>query len=673
MKKSKENSGVTLIALIITVIVIIILSSIAIRSGRPTLKYTDFVKVKSQMEIMQTNVNKWSQEYASGKEEVLNYGEEIVVTDYSKIFNKLGISNAEAASYRLFTEKSLEELNINGMDKSFLVSIQNKDVLLAKPINYQETEYCSLESFGFTKIQSIPIDFATFELASGINTTGKKEYDIFVKNLKFYDSTNNEVDISKFIVEYSNDGQNWNTAIEKSNLNFEEKASEEHFLPVNTSGTYEVKIKDSNGTQLGDAQTITISKIPDYWKIAKEDNSDGWYSYSDAEGKVATVNAPKLADGMLPITYKGNDDTTYETLTTGSKWANAMTKDGSMWVWIPRYAYQITSGYHMSGDDINPSDGTQGAGTIKIAFLKGNTNNFLDKNLTYAGHTVITNPSEEDPTEIYNNPNSKKWILAPGFTFGDAELEGFWAAKFEASNTMGYGDSAETADNANLTLQVKPNVTSWRSISAANIFTVCYNLKNKKDSNNNLIYFNQINNVDTHMMKNVEWGAIAYLAHSTYGLNGQKIGANKSSGYITGHANTSDEYNTASAINTSTTKNIYGIYDMSGGAWEKVSTILENKVGELSTDTSNTEKYIDIFSYTNEKYGDALYETSNDSNSWLNNGLFKLTQTNYLAVRGGYIGGTNGLFRFSIESGNNNSHGRLPPNPCCILIKILFN
>ena len=30
------------------------------------------------------------------------------------------------------------------------------------------------------------------------------------------------------------------------------------------------------------------------------------------------------------------------------KWANAKTSDGSMWVWIPRYAYSITSGYHSS-------------------------------------------------------------------------------------------------------------------------------------------------------------------------------------------------------------------------------------------------------------------------------------------------------------------------------------
>ena len=38
---------------------------------------------------------------------------------------------------------------------------------------------------------------------------------------------------------------------------------------------------------------------------------------------------------MLPIKDVGE-------VQDGNKWANAITADGSMWVWIPRYAYKIT-------------------------------------------------------------------------------------------------------------------------------------------------------------------------------------------------------------------------------------------------------------------------------------------------------------------------------------------
>ena len=68
------------------------------------------------------------------------------------------------------------------------------------------------------------------------------------------------------------------------------------------------------------------------------------------------VNKPKLMTGMTPIKFneptgdeKANEGSTVKT-TDGDtdwydydakKWANAQTQDGSMWVWIPRYAYKI--------------------------------------------------------------------------------------------------------------------------------------------------------------------------------------------------------------------------------------------------------------------------------------------------------------------------------------------
>ena len=91
--------------------------------------------------------------------------------------------------------------------------------------------------------------------------------------------------------------------------------------------------------------------------------SDG--SYSKEKG----VNTPKLGSGMTPIKWNGSnwvetngsDPEWYDY--TAKKWANAKTSDGSMWVWIPRYAYSITSGYHSSS-----------AGNIEVEFMKGLTN-----------------------------------------------------------------------------------------------------------------------------------------------------------------------------------------------------------------------------------------------------------------------------------------------------------
>ena len=432
------------------------------------------------------------------------------------------------------------------------------------------------------------------------------------------------------------------------------------------NGKYVVTVVATNdkGKEVSNSKTITISgkikvaNMPDSWQQADGSNSQNdWYAYKDtstANGSIAKVNAPKLAEGMTAIKYvAGSDTSTYETLTAGSKWANAMTKDGSMWVWIPRYAYKITSGYHQSGSDINSTDGTLGAGTIKIAFLD-EQNNFLN------GETGDVKTSIADVT--YTNNQQNEWLLAPGFTLGTEEISGFWFAKYEASNTAGYGSSSSPADNTELTLQIKPNVISWRNISSKNMFTVCQNLKNKQ-SNNELIYFNKVDNVDTHMTKNVEWGAVAYLAHSKYGLNGQEIAINTNSSYITGigsgsttsTASVTNQYNTPTGITASTTKNVYGIYDMSGGASEYVAGCYTNNTNYLTdnTDTSYQNKYIDVYSrYDNSKYGDAVYETSSSSsssNSWFSDFSYFVSSGVPVFERGGNYdnGSIAGLFFFN--------------------------
>ena len=452
---------------------------------------------------------------------------------------------------------------------------------------------------------------------------------------------------------------------------------------ITENGKYVVTVVATNdkGKEVSNSKTITISgkikvaNMPDSWQQADDSNSQNdWYAYKDTSttnGSIAKVNAPKLVEGMTAIKYvAGSDTSTYETLTAGSKWANAMTKDGSMWVWIPRYAYKITSGYHQSGSDINSTDGTLGAGTIEIAFLD-EQNNFLN------GETGDVKTSIADVT--YTNNQQNEWLLAPGFTLGTEEISGFWFAKYEASNTDGDGSSS-TTDNTELTLQIKPNVTSWRSITSKNIFTVCQNLKNKQ-SNNELIYFNKVDNVDTHMTKNVEWGAVAYLAHSKYGLNGQEIAINTNSSYITGigsgsttsTASVTNQYNTPTGITASTTKNVYGIYDMSGGASEYVAGCYTNKTNYLTdnTDTSYQNKYIDVYSrYDNSKYGDAVYETSSSSsssNSWFSDYSYFVSLGSPVFSRGGYCGSGSGagLFNFGISDGNAFSNNGF--RPVCIV------
>ena len=80
---------------------------------------------------------------------------------------------------------------------------------------------------------------------------------------------------------------------------------------------------------------------------------------------------------------------------------------------------------------------------------------------------------------------------------------GFWVGKFEtgykgATSTSGARQNVNDASK----VIIKPNVYSWKEIQVANAFYTSYNYQRELDS---------------HMMKNTEWGAVAYLQHSTYG------------------------------------------------------------------------------------------------------------------------------------------------------------
>lgn len=68
---------------------------------------------------------------------------------------------------------------------------------------------------------------------------------------------------------------------------------------------------------------------------------------------------------------------------------------------------------------------------------------------------------------------------------------------------------------------------------------------------------------NSSIITNKEWGAVAYLAYSKYGT------CNENGVNCTVIRN--DNFTTGGAVNTSTTGNVYGVYDMNGGKYELVN------------------------------------------------------------------------------------------------------
>ena len=366
--------------------------------------------------------------------------------------------------------------------------------------------------------------------------------------------------------------------------------------------------------------------------------------YADNSG----ANRPELFENMVPIKYENNKwivaDTSQKWYDYNNKeWANAVvlnkgvtknigneiTKEEiSLWyVWIPRYKYTIFNGNN---------EGVT-AKLINITFEHGKSNTG-----TLQCRTI--DDGSEMCTDNLNGGtiNQISTYTHPAFKFGNTELTGFWVGKFEVSGST----SAIT---------VKPNVTSLRNQTVSSFFTAIQNVKTKYG----------ISNADSHMAKNMEWGAVAYLKQSKYGLGTTDIAVNP--GYYTG-GGTGDAYKTKVA--QSTTGNIYGVYDMSGGAWEYVMGNMNNSSNAFYSSnagfaTALDAKYYDSYKYdsssnkTHErgKLGDATKETlatfGNTSGGWYSDYAgFPSSSYSWFLRGGGILNGANaGVFYFHYLDG----------------------
>ena len=162
-------------------------------------------------------------------------------------------------------------------------------------------------------------------------------------------------------------------------------------------------------------------------------------------------------------------------------------------VWIPRYRYEIFD------------DGTN------ISVTATDSVNIQTINIVFENKDMTTSTGD----------TVGEYLTHPAFTFGSEELNGFWVGKFETT-----GDVTTTT--------IKPNIASLRNMNVSTIFTTTRDMESSGN-----IYGIEANEVDTHLMKNIEWGAVAYLSHSIYGLNGN-MRYNNSSNYITGCAATTE-------------------------------------------------------------------------------------------------------------------------------------
>ena len=495
------------------------------------------------------------------------------------------------------------------------------------------------------------------------------------------------------------------------------------------------------------------------------------------------ANEPKLVTGMKKVVFN-TDGTTKEPSSNeewynydNKQWANAETEDGSLWVWIPRFAYKITyytdetkttikgtrdvEGYKTADGTIVTNTGTEAVneiddignkvksiyGSIDVVFLKETGNQYY---------------KEIDDKLILSNAVDDGYIIHPAFKDGrgsyvngewKAELTGFWIAKFEAGFQYGNVDLGESQKDGKTVLRSSVQFTQREAVispiengstqedwnTARNYIDGVYgdnstlpNISYPVFKGNNYIMnyltigenyslsraLNEANNPygfsrgdsDTHLTKNSEWGATAYLGYSQYGLDGANIHINNKglnntvtsvyavSGYAAEeeYSGNAEVWYTEVGQKGSNTGNITGVYDMSGATWERIAgyiananeyivygsqfakTTVSNDVENESTEYVTLYKHNTTYDNTSldvteenkaiaansnyklnaDKYGDAIYETSvlggNTTQTAFNNNLSDYLRfwNAFMCAGGGWnYGDCSGMFAYGQSAG----------------------
>ena len=340
-------------------------------------------------------------------------------------------------------------------------------------------------------------------------------------------------------------------------------------------------------------------------------------SPSDLVFSTENIYAYKADSNNIDIPYQWYD---YD----NKQWANAVmvsseTRDTYMnaaegapvkeedilayYVWIPRYKYQL----------FNVEFAQTSEQLINVEFESGTSS---------TGN--VTCSTSEIGVETCTNKANGNWYTHPAFTFGDEELKGIWVGKFET----GYGTNTNSLNSDNIVYEtptIKPNVISLMNQQVSKQFETAQYFGTSA-----YLTSAGVNQVDAHMMKNMEWGAVSYLKQSAYGLGTTDIGGN---GYInvidnnfcflTGCGPAFDlndlgickAYNTELGMSASTTGNITGVYDMNGGASEHVMGVIQDNTTTGRSpmsgyDTSHNSGYIGKV-YRDSNRNSGYFDSSN--------------------------------------------------------------
>lgn len=362
------------------------------------------------------------------------------------------------------------------------------------------------------------------------------------------------------------------------------------------------------------------------WVVADTTKMGDWYNYTEKKW----ANAVTVKD---PTKYTKDSSGHY---TPGQVVSNADVL--GYWVYVPQFKYKVLS-------------------------VNYNTATEQNIDISFRARTSVLNPPEK----------WGDWATMPAFNFGDKQLSGFWMGKFETTGKIA-APTVKPNQVANVNHSVGEMFTAATSVGADDPVADQYGTGGQTHTSGH-----HLASLTSHMLRNSEWAAAAYLSASEFGAgvgnirnnsisntngnvdaDGDEVhaynGAATGCGYNGNTDNSSGSpradiklvrqtkdddseienpkvcemtedddtraYHQSNGVLASTTGNVYGIYDMAGGDWEYVmANYTTNADGSSTSGADSTANAI------RPPYIDQFTVYSIDQCNWSKCGAQAITET----------------------------------------------
>lgn len=322
---TKDNKGITLIALIITIIIMLILGSVTAYTGINSYKSSRVNKFVMQMQLLQTNFD----ELISTKTavELEELGLQSVTTQeqidaITNAFKQEEVTTGDTSKYKVFyKEDILNILNVENSDNEIIVNFETREIVSTIGIEYEGVVY-----------------YTQYKLPGGqtiINNSDAPDRNLFDFNAeidsKIYNSLKISIDGLEATIEFGN------IQIVNGTLKFAEIDLEGNATSWRTITNY---------TEHNKTYNAKIYKSGKYiFRLQDNENTE---NYKETTTEFKLTNKPKI-ENEEEIKIER-----YNYAQGSEEWAYA-TKDGVNYVWIPRFVYDTDNNIKFIKDNSNIS------------------------------------------------------------------------------------------------------------------------------------------------------------------------------------------------------------------------------------------------------------------------------------------------------------------------------